>query len=75
MANSIYNDLNGGARQPNMLQQFQQFMQSMRGRNPDQILNELISSGQISQAQLNQAQRQAQQMQKMFEPLRAMFWK
>lgn len=75
MANSIYNDLNGGARQPNMLQQFQQFMQSMRGRNPDQILNELISSGQVSQAQLNQAQRQAQQMQKMFEPLRAMFGK
>lgn len=75
MANSIYNDLNGGARQPNMLQQFQQFMQSMRGRNPEQILNELISSGQVSQAQLNQAQRQAQQMQKMFEPLRAMFGK
>lgn len=75
MANSIYNDLNGGARQPNMLQQFQQFMQSMRGRNPDQVLHELISSGQVSQAQLNHAQRQAQQMQKMFEPLRAMFGK
>ena len=75
MANSIYNTLNGGNRQPNMLQQFQQFMSSMQGRNPNQILNELVSSGKVSQAQLDQAQRQAQQMQAMFEPLRAMFGK
>lgn len=73
MANSIYNDLNGGVRQPNMLQRFQQFMNSMQGRDPNQILNELVSSGRVSQAQLNQAQRQAQQMQTMFEPLRRMF--
>lgn len=74
MANPIYQALNGN-NQPNMLQQFQQFMNQMRGKDPNQMINELVSSGQISQAQLNQAQKQAQQMQQMFEPLRAMFGK
>ena len=74
MANPIYQAL-GGNNQPNMLQQFQQFMNQMRGKDPNQMINELVSSGQISQSQLNQAQKQAQQMQQMFEPLRAMFGK
>ena len=74
MANQIYQALNGN-NQPNMLQQFQQFMNQMRGKDPNQMINEMVSSGQISQAQLNQAQKQAQQMQQMFEPLRAMFGK
>ena len=74
MANPIYQALNGN-NQPNMLQQFQQFMNQMRGKDPNQMINELVSSGQISQAQLNQAQKRAQQMQQMFEPLRAMFGK
>lgn len=74
MANPIYQALNGN-NQPNMIQQFQQFMNQMRGKDPNQMINEMVSSGQISQAQLNQAQKQAQQMQQMFEPLRAMFGK
>ena len=74
MANPVYNALNGN-KQPNMLQQFQQFMNAMQGRDPNQILNELVSSGKVSQAQLDQAQRQAQQMAAMFEPLRGMFGK
>ena len=71
MANPLYQALG----QPNMLNQFQQFMNAMQGRDPNQILNELISSGRISQAQLDQAQQRAQQMQQMFEPLRGMFGK
>lgn len=74
MANPIYQAL-GGNKQPNMLQQFQQFMNQMRGKDPNQMINEMVSSGQISQAQLNQAQKQAQQMAAMFEPLRGMFRK
>lgn len=74
MANPIYQALNGN-NQPNMLQQFQQFMNQMRGKDPNQMINEMVSSGQISQAQLNQAQKQAQQMAAMFEPLRGMFRK
>lgn len=71
MANPLYQALG----QPNMLNHFQQFMNSMHGRDSNQILNELISSGKVSQAQLDQAQQRAQQMQKIFEPLRGMFGK
>ena len=65
----------GGNRQPNMIQQFQQFMNQMRGKDPNAMIQELVSSGRVSQQQLDQAQRQAQQMAAMFEPLRGMFGK
>lgn len=60
---------------PNMMQQFQSFMQQMRGKDPNAMIQELVSSGQVSQQQLDQAQRQAQQMQGMFEGMRGMFGK
>ena len=60
---------------PNMMQQFQQFMNQMRGKDPNQIIQQMVSSGRISQAQLDQAQRQAQQMESLFEPMRGMFGK
>lgn len=72
--NPLFNALNGN-RQSNMLQQFQQFMQQMKGKNPNQMINELVSSGKVSQAQLDAAQKQAQQMQGMFESMRGMFGK
>lgn len=65
----------GGNQQPNMMQQFQSFMQQMRGKDPNAMIQELVSSGRVSQQQLDQAQKQAQQMQQMFEPLRGMFGK
>lgn len=65
----------GGNRQHNMMQQFQQFMNQMRGKDPNQIINEMVSSGKISQQQLDAAQKQAQQMQGMFEGMRGMFGK
>lgn len=65
----------GGNQQPNMMQQFQSFMQQMRGKDPNAMIQELVSSGCVSQQQLDQAQKQAQQMQQMFEPLRGMFGK
>lgn len=57
----------------NMAQQFRQFMQQMQGRDPNQMLSELISSGKVSQEQLNQAQQQARQMSGMFEQFKGMF--
>lgn len=75
MANPIYQALGGGKNQPNMIQQFQQFMNQMRGKNPNAMIQELISSGCISQQQLDQAQKQAQQMQGMFEGMRGMLGK
>lgn len=60
---------------PNMMQQFQSFMQQMKGKDPNAMLQDLVSSGQVSQQQLDQAQKQAQQMQGMFEGMRGMFGK
>lgn len=61
--------------QNNLKQQFQQFMAQMQGRNPNAMIQELVSSGRVSQQQLDQAQKQAQQMQGMFEGMRGMFGK
>lgn len=55
------------------IQMFQQFMQSMRGQDPNQILNQMISSGRITQQQLNQVQMQAKQMESQFDGFKKMF--
>ena len=65
----------GGNRQPNMIQQFQQFMNQMRGKDPNAMIQELVSSGRVSQQQLDAAQKQAQQMHGMFDGMRGMFGK
>lgn len=65
----------GGGGHPNMMQQFQQFMQQMKGKDPNAIINEMVSSGKISQEQLNHVQQQAQQMSGMFDGMRGMFGK
>jgi hypothetical protein len=63
MSNPLFNALCGS--QPNMMGDFQKFMQQMQGRNPHQEIANLLQSGRISQQQLNQAQQMAQQMQGM----------
>lgn len=52
---------------------FIEFMQSMRGQNPTQILNNLLSSGKINQRQLDVAQQKAKEMSGAFEGFRSMF--
>lgn len=59
----------GGNRQPNMIQQFQSFMQQMQGKDPKAMLNDLVSSGRVSQEQLNAAQQQAQQLANVFQSM------
>lgn len=54
---------------PNMMQQFQSFMQQMRGKDPKAMLNDLVSSGRVSQEQLNAAQQQAQQLANVFQSM------
>ncbi len=72
MANPLFNALGGSAPNP-MMQQFPKFMQMMRGKNPNQMLNELVSSGRVNQDQLNAAQKQYQQMGNMFDQFKSMF--
>ncbi len=73
MPNPIFNALGGGMPQNPMVQQFPKFMQMMRGRDPQQMLNELVSSGRVNQAQLDAAQKQYQQVGGMFDQFKAMF--
>lgn len=57
----------------NMMGQFQQFMNQMKGQDPNQIINQMVQSGKISQQQLNQVQQQARQMESQFEQFKGMF--
>lgn len=63
MSNPLFKSM--GGNQPNMMGDFQRFMQQMQGRDPNQEIANLLQSGRISQQQLNQAQKMAQQMQGM----------
>lgn len=63
MANPFFNAM-GGAQGPqggpmNMMQAFQQFMQQNQGKNPNEMIQQLLSSGKLNQQQLNQAQQMA----------------
>ena len=51
-----------------MIQSYNQFRQNMQGQNPDQIIQNLLQNGRISQAQYEQARQQAMQFQKMISP-------
>ena len=64
MSNPLFQAL-AGNWQPNMMSQFQQFMQQMQGKDPNQEIAKLLQSGRISQQQLNHAQQMAQQFQGM----------
>lgn len=72
--NPFFNAM-GGNKQPNMMQQFQRFMNQMKGKDPNAVIQDMMQSGKITQDQYNQARQQAQQMQGMFEGMRGMFGK
>lgn len=71
--NSLFNVLNHSANGGNMVSQFISFMQQNKGQNPNQIINNLLSSGRLTQDQLNSVQVQAKQMQSQFEGFRESF--
>lgn len=65
MANPIFDMMGGGM--PPIVQQFLQFKQSFKGDAQAQV-QQMLNSGQISQAQYDQAVQQAQALQKMLTP-------
>ena len=76
MKSPLFNAMNGNGQQAGpmaMMQNFQRFMNQMRGQNPNAILQQLVQSGRITQDQINQAQQQAQQMRGVFDNMRGMF--
>ena len=65
MANQLYNQMMGGGNQQNnFLQRFNQFRQSFSG-NPQQQIQRMLNSGQITQDQYNRAVQQAQNIMRM----------
>jgi hypothetical protein len=54
-----------------LLKQFPKFKQDMMaknpGMNPQEMVNQMVSSGKISQAQFEQARQMAQQFGSMFK--------
>lgn len=76
MANPLFNAMNGGnvnGGPMNFLQQFPQFMQQMRGKDPNEMLQQMLSSGKLNQSQLDQAQQMAKQMGEQFNGFKSMF--
>lgn len=58
--NPLFNQNQQQNQQPanqtsNLLVEFNKFKNQMAGKDPNQILNELVQSGRVSQEQLNQA--------------------
>lgn len=58
--NPLYQQMGGN----NVLQRFQQFQQTFKG-DPQQMVQQMLNSGRVSQSQYNQAVQMAQQFQKM----------
>ena len=69
MANPLYNQLNGGGRNAPFIQKLQEFKRTFSG-DPRQVIQNMISSGRVSQDQVN---RCAQQANEIYRQLRGLF--
>lgn len=76
MSSSLYNSMGRQTQNP-IGGQFQQFMgqikSQMQGRNPQDVINQMVSTGQLSQQQLNAIQQRAQQIAPMLDGMKNMF--
>ena len=74
MANPFFNAMGGQQAGPmNMMQAFQQFMRQNQGKNPNEVLQRMLSSGKLNQQQLNHAQQMAKQIEGPLSGLKSMF--
>ena len=72
MSSSLYNSMGRQIQNP-IGGQFQQFMGQMQGKNPQEMINQMLTSGQLSQQQLNASQQRAQQIAPMLNGMKNMF--
>ena len=72
MSSSLYNSMGRQTQNPTG-GQFQQFMGQMQGKNPQEMINQMLTSGQLSQQQLNAIQQRAQQIAPMLNGMKNMF--
>lgn len=52
---------------------FVNFMNQMRGNDPNAIIQQMVQSGQLTQSQLDAVQQRARQITPMFDSFRKMF--
>ena len=65
MSNPLFGQFGGNQMPMNgLMQKFQQFQQMFKG-NPQQQIQQMMSSGKVNQQQYNQAVQMAQQFKKM----------
>lgn len=57
----------GNMPQAQMLQKFAEFRCAMAGRDPQQMIDEMLRTGRINAQQLEQAKAMAAQMRSMFK--------
>lgn len=69
MASPVFKAMGGaqGGNFARMMQQFNQFRRQFNG-NPKQMVMQMVQSGRISQAQLDQAQQMARQLMQQMYP-------
>ena len=68
MPNPIYQKMYGGSSPSNpMIQQFLNFKKNFNG-NPQQIVQNMLNSGKITQAQVNQCAQKANQLYDQLKP-------
>jgi len=60
MANPLFQQFGNQMHGNNIMDQFEQFRKNFKG-NPQQIVQQLLASGQMSQAQFNQLKQMADQ--------------
>ena len=53
--------------------QFNQFMQQVKGQDPNALIQKLVSNGRVSQQQLDMAQKQAEMYKSQFDGMRKTF--
>ena len=63
--NPLYKQMQNNP-QNDFMQRFQQFQKSVKG-DPQQIVQQMLNSGKISQAQLNDAVQKANQIMKFMK--------
>lgn len=74
MANPLFNAMGGQRNGPmGMMQAFQQFMQQNRGKDPNEMIQQALSSGRLTQQQLDQIQQAAKQVEGQFNGIKSMF--
>lgn len=65
MANPLFNQLGGVPSNNPMLQRLMEFKKTING-NPQQMVQNMLNSGRVSQAQMNQYVQQANEIYKAF---------